>query len=122
MRHRELCAAILLNAPSTATLFNNPGGVASYGNHRVRYGLVKGAADIVGWTCVNGVAVFTALEIKGEKDKPRSVQHQFLSKVARDGGIAAVVRSLEDLPAVFSPQRIAKREVYGVDGRLLGDG
>lgn len=113
MKHRQLCAAVLVNAPAHARLFNNPSGVAEYGDYKVRYGLVKGAADIVGWTQIDGRALFTAIEIKpATKEKARPEQLRFLQQVARDGGIAAVVRRLEDLPQVFSPQRIAKREVF----------
>lgn len=101
MKHAELRAQVLLNLPAEARLFNNAGGVAQYGKRFITVGLEKGSSDLIGWTKIDKAAVFTAIELKREKEACRPVQLKFLSAVARAGGIAAVVRRVEDIPAVF---------------------
>lgn len=112
MKHAELRAQVLLNLPAEARLFNNAGGVAQYGKRFITVGLEKGSSDLIGWTKIDKAAVFTAIELKREKEACRPVQLKFLSAVARAGGIAAVVRRVEDIPAVFDRRRIATGEVY----------
>lgn len=112
MKHKELSALVLLNLPSNARLFSNSGGVSQYGKRFIKHGLIKGASDLVGWTVMGKHAIFTAIELKKEKEGARPDQLHFLSRVAEAGGIAAVVRRVSDLDAVFDPERIAKGEVY----------
>lgn len=65
---------------------------------------VKGMSDIVGLTSVvvtpemvgTKVAVYTALECKGEGGRASAEQKSFISLVEGMGGIAGVVRSEDD--------------------------
>lgn len=58
---------------------------------RVQAGLAKGASDLIGQ--VDGR--FCSLEIKTPKGRVRSEQTQWLRRIRRHGGFAAVVRSVE---------------------------
>ncbi len=87
-------------AQGKSRLYRNNSGVKGH----VRFGLVKGASDIIGWRSVEigedmigkRVAIFTALEVKGPKGKVTPEQAQFLASVCSAGGIAATVQSLEE--------------------------
>jgi hypothetical protein len=79
-------------------LWRNNNGVAFHKDGSVvRYGVAgNGAADLLGFTVVEitpdmvgrKVAVFTAVEAKTGKQKPRKDQQDFLDMVRRKGGIA----------------------------------
>jgi hypothetical protein len=82
----------------------------------VQFGLTKGASDLIGFESVtitpemvgHRVAVFTALEVKGPKGNVSPEQREFLKAVEDAGGIAAVVRSVEDaLAALGNPPVIS---------------
>lgn len=49
-----------------------------------------------------GLPIFVALEVKTETGRVRPEQQAFLDRVKADGGIAAVVRSVEDAIKVLS--------------------
>lgn len=91
-------------------LFTNPVGKAWFGvaanagakvilSHprRVDFGLRVGSSDLIGWITINGQAVFLALEVKTVKGKPTEDQLNFIAQVKAAGGIAGVVRSVEDV-------------------------
>lgn len=67
-------------------------------------GLCKGSSDIIGWTpCVitpemvgQTVAVFTAFEVKTNGVVTTKEQGAFVDAVRNAGGIAAVVRSVDE--------------------------
>lgn len=59
----------------------------------VSYGL-KGSADIIG---VLPDGRFLAIEVKGPKTPVRQEQWDFLDKVADNGGLAMVARSVDDV-------------------------
>lgn len=67
-------------------------------------GLCKGSSDIIGWTprvitpemVGQTVAVFTALEVKTGKVVTTDEQKAFVAAVQKAGGIAAVVRSVDE--------------------------
>ena len=72
-------------------------------------GWVVGASDVLGWTPVvvrpedagRTIAVLTALECKVGRN-PTGPQAAFLAAVQQQGGIAAVVRRLEDADAAVA--------------------
>lgn len=60
------------------------------------YGLGVGSADLVGHLSGR----FLALEIKGPRGVVRPEQLQWLERIRRNGGVAAVVRSADEAVAV----------------------
>lgn len=96
---------------------NTGAGNAASGRF-IRYGLAKGASDIVGivkmevcWAHTSPrdlktpaspeeqfklLGRFIALEVKVGKGQPTLEQHEFLALVRRMGGHAAVVRSIDE--------------------------
>lgn len=81
------------------TLFrNNVGALKSEDGRLVKYGLVKGSSDLIGWVtrpeC--GCARFLALEVKSPTGQPTPEQLAFLAAVRNAGGIAGIVRSADD--------------------------
>ena len=102
-------------------LFRNDNGMAYHGKarsvkgsphtkiiqnaKRVNYGLHKGSSDLIGWTIVNGVAVFTAIEVKREKGGIASPEQlNFIEQVQMSGGIAFIARSGDEAIEKLSEQ------------------
>jgi hypothetical protein len=79
-------------------LFNNPVGEAptDYGG-RIKFGLAPGSSDLIGWINRCGIAVFLALEVKDHNGRPTREQLAFIDTVRAGGGIAGVVRSVDDV-------------------------
>lgn len=75
---------------------NNCGALQDASGRWVHYGLADGSSDLIGWTVRNGVAVFTALEVKSAKGRVTPEQQQFIDAVREAGGIAGVCRSVGD--------------------------
>lgn len=72
---------------------NNSGAMPSAaGGAPVRFGLAKGASDLIG-ICAGR---FIALECKTPKGKPTQDQLKFIQLVRRKRGFAAIVRSVDD--------------------------
>lgn len=110
MREPELIRRILLQSSERgARLFRNNTGTGWVGevvsrnptvlvlqNYRPFHsGLCVGSADLIGWTPVDGAAIFTAIEAKTGRLKPTHEQESFLRAVEAAGGIARVVREGE---------------------------
>lgn len=88
--------------PGVRLFRNSVGMVRLPGGGAIPYGLCPGSADLVGWrTLPSGVAQFVALEVKAPEGRVAPAQEAFLRAVARAGGLAAVVRSLEDVEAAL---------------------
>ena len=86
------------------TLWPNPSGLATFPNgSRVRYGGPDGAADVLG---LSPGGLFVGIEVKRAKGKtrPKANQRQFLALVARSGGIAACLRSVEEAVVLHATQ------------------
>jgi hypothetical protein len=70
----------------------------------VTFGLARGSADLIGWRTVTvtpemvgqRIAVFTSIEIKTATGRLRPEQQAWLGVVRGAGGVAGVVRSVED--------------------------
>lgn len=60
------------------------------------FGLMPGSADLIGWVVKDGRAIFLSLEVKGAKGRPSKEQTTWLNNVRRMGGIAGIVRSVEE--------------------------
>ena len=77
-------------------LFRNTAGYDD--RRKIRYGIPnKGGCDLLGWTIINNVAVFTGIEVKTERGRPTERQLWFIDAIRNDGGIAGVCRSCEDV-------------------------
>jgi hypothetical protein len=49
------------------------------------------------------LAIFLAIEVKGEKGKTTDQQRNFIARVLADGGLAGVARSVEDALGIIDP-------------------
>lgn len=86
------------------TMALEPGDVVVRQARRFNAGLCKGSSDLIGWEKIiiteemvgQSIARFIALEVKGSAGAETEDQSLFLSAVRADGGVGAVVRSLED--------------------------
>jgi hypothetical protein len=63
----------------------------------------EGFSDLAGWTTIDGMAVFTAIEGKYGKRKTTPEQDAFIATVLRAGGRAGVARSVEDAGRIICP-------------------
>lgn len=80
-----------VNASGLATLWRNSTGFDA--QHRVKYGLCRGSADLIG---ITARGQFVAFEVKTPTGRATTEQRLFLALVARNGGLARIVRSVED--------------------------
>lgn len=112
-------------------LFNNPVGDALVGPltlfkilsaeirkkfRRLKFGLIKGSGDLIGWKSITvtpemvgkKVAVFVSLETKREKFKPnRNNDHYerqatWAQNVLKAGGIAGFAKSVDDAESILN--------------------
>ena len=58
-------------------------------------GLCKYSSDLIGFTNVNGIAVFTAVETKDKKGKASKGQKDFIQMINNLNGISFIARSNE---------------------------
>ena len=93
MREAVIQSDIRLALADRCVLFRNQTGVYRVGERTMRSGLTPGGSDLIGWTTVNGVAVFTAIEVKTERGRATETQRRFIDAVNGSGGIAFVARS-----------------------------
>lgn len=95
----------LTDEPGLVVWRNNT-GVAEHRGARVRYGLAVGSADLIG--CLGGR--FVALEVKAAAGRVAPEQRQWLDLVRRNGGFAAVVRSVDEAHAAIARARKGAHE------------
>ena len=62
----------------------------------VKYGLAPGSCDTIGFKTVAGTPCFMALEVKAGSDSLKPKQKNYIDMVKKFGGIAGVVRKIED--------------------------
>ena len=96
-----------------ATVFRNNVGMAKTEDGRqIRYGLIKGSSDLIGWTPVvitqdmvgMTVGIFTAIEVKSLKGKgPTEAQENFIRQVNNAGGIAGIARTEQEAENIIKP-------------------
>lgn len=93
-------------AASPATLWRNNSGAYMKDGFFVRYGVASpGGSDLIGFTPRNGIAVFTAIEVKTRTGKPTPEQQNFLNVIRRAGGIAGIARSPAEAQALIRGYR-----------------
>jgi hypothetical protein len=82
----------------------------------VQFGLARGSADLIGYRTITitpdmvgqQVAVFTSLEVKTPTGRIRPEQTNWLHTIKRAGGIAAIVRSVDDARDAIDPSDSCK--------------
>lgn len=80
--------------PTTVTL--QPGDVVIRQARPLHAGLCTGSSDLIGWTQRDGAALFTAVEVKTATGRATPEQVNFVEQVTAAGGVAGIVRSVED--------------------------
>lgn len=95
--------AALGRRPNVRVFRNSSGAFVDPRGRLVRFGVPStgGGADLIGWVMRNGVAVFLAIEVKSDTGRPTPKQTNFLRAVREAGGIAGVVRSVEEAEALI---------------------
>lgn len=95
------------------TLVWKRGGRVLLDNARpLRAGLVKGSGDLIGWVereitpdmVGQRVAVFASIEAKEGTGRPDKDQRTWLQNVKDAGGIAGIVRSVDDAHDLIDPK------------------
>lgn len=91
------------------------GRLVRFGLGNVKKDLAYKSSDLIGWTEIvvtpemvgRTLAVFTAIEVKDEKWKPKyndtreTAQRNFVEWVKAKGGIAAIVNSVDEFMKLF---------------------
>jgi len=103
--HTNLLKEIMRTAPANVRLFqNDQGNVETVDGRRIKYGLLPGSGDLVGWCTLTvqpemvgrQIAVFLSVEGKTPNDRVRPQQQNWLEIVRAQGGMAFVARSTEE--------------------------
>jgi hypothetical protein len=98
-----------LSTPGVRLFRNNCGALKDAEGRLIRYGVANpGGSDLIGWRSVTvtpdmvgqNLAVFLAIEVKGERTRVTDQQRNFLDRVKADGGLAGVARTVEDAKAI----------------------
>lgn len=101
-----------LSTPGVRLFRNNCGALKDADGRLIRYGVANpGGSDLIGWKSVTitpemvgqKLAVFLAIEVKGERTRVTDQQRNFIERVRLDGGIAGVARSVDDALAITEP-------------------
>lgn len=113
MSEADLMRAIQLefSREQTRLFRNNVGVLQDIRGKYVKFGLAIGSSDLIGWQTVtimpkdvgNELAVFLAVEAKLPEGIVTPAQRNFIHQVKESGGIAGVVRSIEDARALLLP-------------------
>lgn len=72
-------------------------GVLLLHPRRIKFGLAVGSSDLIGWITQHGIARFLALEVKTKSGSATPAQENFVAQVKASGGIAGIVRSVDDV-------------------------
>jgi hypothetical protein len=91
--------------PGLRVFRNNVGAIKDRNNRLVRYGLVTGSADLIGWQSVviteamvgQRFARFLSVEVKTPTGRLSPEQETWRQAVLKAGGIAVVARSVDDV-------------------------
>lgn len=112
MKEIELTKIIQLELSHGPTrLFrNNIGSLKDATGRWVKFGVANpGGSDLIGWTTVEitpemvgrKVAVFTAIETKGERTRTTAEQVYFVQAVRAAGGFAGIAKTVEEAVNIF---------------------
>ena len=115
---------IRLGISGKATMFRNNVAVSWVGDvtelkdgsvlirnaRRLHAGLCEGSSDLIGWRSLiitpemvgERIAVFAALEVKSKTGRATAGQKNFCERVIEAGGLAGIVKSLDDAKKVLA--------------------
>jgi hypothetical protein len=102
MTETEILRAIQSLSRGSVRLFRNNVGFDA--TNKVRYGLMPGSSDLIGWKTIEitkhhvgkKIAVFTAIEVKKKGGRATPGQRQFIEVVDQSGGLAGICYSIEE--------------------------
>ena len=88
---------------------NNTGALKDANGRLVRYGLCPGSSDLIGLRRITitpdmvgqQLAVFAAVEVKGERGRATPEQVAFLEHITAAGGLAGIARSVDDAQSIL---------------------
>ena len=91
--------------PGVKAFRNSVGQYRTEDGRVIRYGLLPGSGDLIGWRTVlitpdmvgRHIAQFMSIEVKTPKGAVRPDQVLWAENVRRAGGIAVIARSVEDV-------------------------
>lgn len=101
-----------LSTPGVRLFRNNCGALKDQDGRLIRFGVANpGGSDLIGWRSVTvtpdmvgqKIAVFLAIEVKGERGKTTDAQKNFIARVRADGGLAGIARSIDDALGIIEP-------------------
>ena len=76
---------------------NNTGSLQNKTGRWVKFGLFNpGGSDLIGFRKINNIAQFVAIEVKIQHGRIRPEQQEFIDFINKNGGLAGIVRSVED--------------------------
>lgn len=105
--HTNLLTTILKTAPPNVRLFRNDVGLAELiDGRRLRYGLLPGSGDLIGWATIRGVAIFLSIEAKVGRDQVRPKQVTWRENVIKSGGIAIIAHSSDECWQSYRDQAV----------------
>ena len=116
MKEQPLHKRIMLaSSRGSARLWrNNVGALQDKEGRWVKYGIANpGGSDLIGFRTITvlpehvgmRIAIFTALEVKQKSGRIRPEQQVFIDLVKSKGGIAGVVRSVEEAERLLTWRR-----------------
>jgi hypothetical protein len=93
------------SCPGVRTFRNNVGAYKLPDGRVLRYGLITGSGDLIGWRSVTitpdmvgqTFAQFLSVEVKTPKGRPSPEQVVWAENVRKAGGIAVIARSVDDV-------------------------
>lgn len=91
--------------PGVKVFRNSVGQYRTEDGRVIRYGLITGSGDLIGWRSVvitpdmvgQRIAQFMSIEVKTPKGTVRPEQQVWADNVRKAGGIAVIARSVEDV-------------------------
>lgn len=103
---------ILIETPKDGVMLfrNNTGSYTTQAGHYVRYGVgERGGSDLIGIKKItitqemvgSTVGVFTAIEVKSARGRATDAQNKFIAAVKKQGAIAGVARSVNDVKQII---------------------
>ena len=101
-----------ISKPGVRIWRNNCGALKDQDGRLIRFGVANpGGSDLIGWRSMtvtpdmvgSKVAVFLAIEVKGERGRATDAQVNFIARVKADGGLAGVARCIDDALGIIEP-------------------